>query len=247
MALSQEELSSHLACVSLARVVQFRWVLLNERRLQPRTWRVSLSACVFYGWEDVLGALLRDKGEFGSPPSALGSGLVPVGNERGSSRLGPCWQTPRPPTGTWWVPSHGTRLWWPWQHRCSGASHFLCISHYAADAHAVSDKPVRPPFRELSHLLFTDLGFFLSKDIPPRPSFPILIPLWSIHHRGRGAALDAQPWRDAIVEALRALLCPSILAAVLDPAQDKDTRTRRGSFSRGWQGGHRQNPVVLMG
>ena len=97
MAPSQAELSSHLACVSLACVVQ---ILLNEQRLQPRIRPISLSACVFYGWDEVLGALLSDKGEFGSPPAALGSGLVPTGtDECGSSQLGPCWQTPHPQLG----------------------------------------------------------------------------------------------------------------------------------------------------
>lgn len=33
MALSQEELSSHLACVSPVHTVPFAWILLNEQRL----------------------------------------------------------------------------------------------------------------------------------------------------------------------------------------------------------------------
>lgn len=47
----------------------------------------------------MLGALLRDRRECGSPPSALSSGLVPVGNECGSSQLGPCWQMLHPQQG----------------------------------------------------------------------------------------------------------------------------------------------------
>lgn len=45
-ALSQEELSSHLVCVSLAPTIQFGLILLNKWRSQPRTWMVLLHGCL---------------------------------------------------------------------------------------------------------------------------------------------------------------------------------------------------------
>lgn len=99
------------------------------------------------------------------------------------------------PTGTWRVPSHGTRLRWPWQHRCSGAPHFPCISHHAADAHAVSDKPVRPLLRELSHLPCTDSFFFFSfpkTSLPPTHILPSPHPS-VIHTSPRARSCPGRP------------------------------------------------------
>ena len=123
-------------------------------------------------WDDVLGVLLRDKGEIGSSPSALGSGLVPVCNERGCSQLGPCWQTPRPQQG------HGGSL--AVGQGCGGPGSIDAAERDIFRA-LVTVQPVHTPSRTnrfnlcLGNFLFTIYRFFFIFFFP-KTSLPTILP-----------------------------------------------------------------------